>query len=670
MQVEPIINARFKQFRQKYELEHVADGLAFERFVNYTIFSLHQPDAFTADSELLDFITVGGASDMGIDGLAIKVNGIIIKSKDDVNDIIRRFKRIEVEFIFVQCKYKPHFEKGELNNFVDGVKDFLSNTHHFPMNDAIKAHLELKEYILSDDVIIMWTQNPMVTLYYVSMGKWQAPQDLVGIANHFKQDIKLLNIYDDTAFNFVDSNSLKQIYDSIQNTFTVTIDTRHIMPLTDVRGVTNSCISIVYGNEFLKLITTEDGVIRKSLFNDNVRDFQGANPVNSEILSTILSTPEKFIILNNGITIVCDEFKQNNTKLSISNPQIVNGCQTSHVLYEARRKGTSIENVPVSIKFISTTNEDVVNDIVRGTNRQNIVLEEAFETTKKFHKDLEEVFNALSQDYEPIYYERRSKQYQHNPTIRPTVKVNLRILTQYFIGMFLNLPHKAHRHESVILKEHANDIFQDSHSKLPYYVAALAFLKLEKYFREGKLPSHHKLYKPHILMIFRESIAGSKPSLIKEKAIDNHSEKILQTLKDDDAALSAFREAISILESAIHSWVVELGKSRRGTKDVETFTLHLLEQTRKYYNKPSNGSATSQDFASGKVANIIRDKNGDLCGFISRHPDNIFFHSRMNPDLDFNGLKGKWVKYNLLHNPRNKSDLAVNVTVLRFADNQ
>ena len=126
MQVEPIINARFKQFRQKNELERVPDGEAFERFVNYTILSLHQPDAFTADSELLDFVCVGGMSDMGIDGLAIKVNGIIVKSRADIHDIIKRFKRIDVEFIFIQAKYKPNFNKGELNNFVDGVRDFLS----------------------------------------------------------------------------------------------------------------------------------------------------------------------------------------------------------------------------------------------------------------------------------------------------------------------------------------------------------------------------------------------------------------------------------------------------------------------------------------------------------------------------------------------------------------
>lgn len=297
MLVEPIINARFKQFKQKNELENIADNIAFEKFVNFTIFTLHQPDAFNADSELLDFVSVGGPNDMGIDGLAIKVEDIIIKSKDEIKDILKfnRNKRITVEFIFIQSKYKTHFDKGELNNFVDGVRDFLSDEHHFPMNESIKEQLELKEYLLSDDLTIMWESNPKVTLYYVAMGRWKEPADLIGISKHFERDVEKLNIYSSSHFKFVDSNLLKDIYDSIQNTFNITIDTRHSMPLTDVEGVTNSCLAIVYGNELIKLISTEDGIIRKSLFNDNVRDFQGLNPVNSEIHDTIKNTPENLL---------------------------------------------------------------------------------------------------------------------------------------------------------------------------------------------------------------------------------------------------------------------------------------------------------------------------------------------------------------------------------------
>lgn len=662
MQIEPIINARFKQFRQSNELENVPDGEAFERFVNHTVLTLHQPDAFSSNTDMLDFVCVGGMSDMGIDGIGIKVNGIIVKSEEDIKDIIERFRRIDIEFIFIQSKYKPHFNKGELNNFVDGVRDFLSEEHRFPMNEKVKAHLVLKEFILSDDVIIMWDNNPKVTLYYVAMGRWKEPLDLVGVKDQFEYDLEKLNIYESASFHFVDSSLLKSIYDSIQNTFNATIDTRHIMPLTDVDGVTNSCISIVYGSEFMKLITTEDGIIRKSLFNDNVRDFQGINPVNSEIFDTIKTTPENFIILNNGITIVCDEFKQNNTKLSISNPQIVNGCQTSHVLHTAFKKGNSIDHVPLSVKFISTTDEDIVNTIVRGTNRQNIVLEEAFETTKQFHKDLEEFFNALSSDYSNIYYERRSKQYLHNPRIKQTEKVNLKNLTQFFVAMFLNAPHKSYRHESILLKEYANELFQEGHSKFPYYVCAFSFLRLENLFREGKLPIRLKAYKGHMLMILREFISGPAPSFFKEKAIDAHSQKILDLVSNYSKCEEQFLKVVQIFDASMDSWE-GAGKSKRGTRDVSGFTDLLLQKIRNNQGDDSSGIEDDkiEKVYSGRVKNIIRDKFGSLCGFIERKPDDIFFHSAYNRDINFDGLRNRWVKYKVARNQKTNRDYAIDV---------
>jgi len=664
MQAEPIINARFKKFRELYELTDLSDGEAFERFVNYVILTLHQPDAFTADSELMDFVSVGGHADMGIDGLAVKVNGLIVKSKQDIDDILKKFKRANVEFIFIQSKYKQNFNKGELNNFIDGVRDFVSDKHRFPMNDKIKNVLLLKEYLLSDEVAIMWAQNPQVTLYYVAMGRWRNAPDLVGLQNQFKADLSALNIFEEAELHFIDSEILKNLYDSIENNFTETINTRQIMPLTDVDGVSNSCMAVVFADELLKLLVTEEGNIRKSLFDDNVRDYQGENAVNSEIEETILRQPSKFILLNNGITIVCDDFKQNNTRLTIVNPQIVNGCQTGHVIFFSRKKSVDMSKVPLTIKFISTTNLDISNDIVRGTNRQNIVLEEAFETTKKFHKDLELFFNAVSPEYTQIYYERRSKQYAHNPTIKQTEKINLKILTQYFIAMFLNKPHIAHRHEWVLLRELPNEIYQEHHSKLPYFTTALAFYQLEKMFRENKLPKHVVPFKAHLLMMFRESTAGVIPNLNSEKKSDEHSQKTLGFLKNTSTTWQRFDELCTVFDMAREEWVNVLKRDKFRMKDVPEFTSLLLKKVRNRYPLESvDAVEESQDILKGKVIKTTMDKYGQPCGFISRRPDDVFFHRKHNKGLDFEDIVGKTVKYRMTTNPLNDKPMAIDVEI-------
>ena len=661
MQVEPIINARFRKFRESHELLDMKDGIAFERFVNYAILSGHHPGAFSADSELLETVSIGGSADMGIDGIAIKINGLLIKSKSEIDDIVKGHKRVNVEFIFIQSKYKPKFNKGELNNFFTGVRDFLSDAHDFPMNDNVRLFLDLKEYILSDDIMIMWDSNPVVTLYYVAMGRWRDAPDLVGLSKQFVRDLEQLNIYENSTPHFIDSDALKDIYDSIENTFSATINTRHTMPLTDVKDVSNSCIAIVYSDEFLRLLTTGDGVIRKSLFNNNVRDYQGDNPVNKEIEDTISNNPSEFIVFNNGVTVVCDEFKQNNTRLTINNPQIVNGCQTSHVVFNAFKKNLDISKVPLTIKFISTKNPELSNQIVRGTNRQNIVLEEAFEATKEFHKKLEEFFIAISSDYEPIYYERRAKQYSDNPTIKQTQKFSLKLITQYFIGMFLNKPHVSHRHESVLLKEYANDIFQDFHSMLPYYTAALSFYKMEKLFRDALVVKYVKPYKAHLLMMLRESIAGCIPNLTKEKHIDNHSEKILAFISNPEKLLSRITELVSIFDQSKENWTTVLNKNPYRMKDQTAFTKVLLEQVRKEYDVTCDPISKNTQLI-GKVVKIAIDRNGERFGFIFRQPEDIFFHSLQNSGVDFNELEGKIVTYDITQNDNGKP-FAINVKV-------
>lgn len=75
--------------------------------------------------------------------------------------------------------------------------------------------------------------------------------------------------------------------------------------LPRIDNVTASYLGFLPGREFLKLITDDNGEIIKSVFIDNVRDFQGENPVNKDIAKTISENDlDQFVLRNNGITIV------------------------------------------------------------------------------------------------------------------------------------------------------------------------------------------------------------------------------------------------------------------------------------------------------------------------------------------------------------------------------
>ena len=171
------------------------------------------------------------------------------------------------------------------------------------------------------------------------------------------------------------------------------------MELPGTNEVGNSCVALCGASDFVSMINTDDGIIRKTLFNDNVRDFQGDNSINSEIFNTIKNMPERFVLFNNGVTIVCSSFHQGNRLLEIENPQIVNGCQSSYLLFNAAKENIDISSISLVVKIISTNNSDLSNEIVKGTNRQNIVMEEAFECTRQFHKNLEQFINDYVADF-------------------------------------------------------------------------------------------------------------------------------------------------------------------------------------------------------------------------------------------------------------------------------
>lgn len=70
-------------------------------------------------------------------------------------------------------------------------------------------------------------------------------------------------------------------------------------------------LGVMPARELMKLLADDDGQeIRKSVFEDNVRDFQGGDaPVNARIRETINGPHrQQFTVLNNGVTTSCASF--------------------------------------------------------------------------------------------------------------------------------------------------------------------------------------------------------------------------------------------------------------------------------------------------------------------------------------------------------------------------
>ena len=212
------------------------------------------------------------------------------------------------------------------------------------------------------------------------------------------------------------------------------------MTLPNITGVREAYLGVVPATEYVRLIVDESGQIRKSLFTDNVRDYQGDNPVNLQIAQTLRSDArEGFAVLNNGVTIVARVLRTTGDKIYIEDYQIVNGGQTSHVLFNERDALT--DEVFVPIKLISTENDELTTAVITATNSQTAVKAEELNARATFERRLEQFFDTY-EGPKALYYERRSKQYRDSPEIEKVRIVTRQQLVRAFAATFRDEPHR------------------------------------------------------------------------------------------------------------------------------------------------------------------------------------------------------------------------------------
>jgi hypothetical protein len=96
--MEPILNAHYQKFlRQFPSFPDLSDSSQFERFANYVILSRDHQEIFAGDLERLEAVSVGGPGDLGIDGLAFKVNGRLVTSIQEARDVVSDSRAVEIE---------------------------------------------------------------------------------------------------------------------------------------------------------------------------------------------------------------------------------------------------------------------------------------------------------------------------------------------------------------------------------------------------------------------------------------------------------------------------------------------------------------------------------------------------------------------------------------------
>lgn len=351
----------------KAELKEI--GYRFPDFKDEDLFVLWFLRAYLTDDEQLAAVTItNGPNDKGLDAIFV----------DDQARIV----------CLVQGKYSQKIgRKNETRGDIIGFAQ-IANILRDPRKDKFRDYIQGANPLVSSK--LKHAQNRIekhdyrLGLYYATLGKCspglrrEAEQIVKNCGAHIdiidsKRILILLRDYLDgvappiSNVNFVMEKGAGVIVDGIYQRY-------------DSRSDIASWVFSMKGDAIGDLVETYG----KRLFARNIRGFLGENtPVNRGMRSTLKSEAERFFYYNNGITIICDKAIKEEYKgkhvLRVSNPQIINGLQTTRMLSaEIGKAGKAsvlikVIQVPRDVEGGGEEFDSLVSRIVAGTNWQNAI---------------------------------------------------------------------------------------------------------------------------------------------------------------------------------------------------------------------------------------------------------------------------------------------------------
>ncbi len=375
------VENNFKNINDINNLDNKAKGKAFLLFYLNKIFK----DFYRIDDDLIQSGIIDNAGDKGIDFIAIDDNKIYI--------------------VQTKYNYKKNNEIEDFLNIPQNIKtNFYQNT----------ANADLKEFILE----IKKIKNPEFILLYVTTEQANEEEE-----KHFEERAKANNV----QFTLVDFSLLRSEHETVStigenppDTITLNLGQEDFVELS---VEPNETILITQKGSKLKSLYLRSDC-RERLFNYNIRQWLGKNAVNKGMMETIENEPNKFFYYNNGITAICEDYridKEKNT-ITCSKFQIVNGAQTLTTLAK-QPDGVDLSQIKVLLKIVKadkyTTGDrdnSLAANIVKNNNSQTVIKAIDFRSNDLIQVDIDKKVKDYKLKYpldypmsQPVAYKRKRR---------------------------------------------------------------------------------------------------------------------------------------------------------------------------------------------------------------------------------------------------------------------
>lgn len=550
----------------------LSESKLFEILCNYCIvskffFGRFDPKDITSEED-----------DASIDGIAFIIDGELITTVDDAEVLFQTHKsNLLVDVIFTQSKSGEKFKKDEISNFKMGLEDFLSLDPQLPNGGFNRESIGIFKTILNN-LRKVRNRRPNCHIFYCTSGTYKAEREIKASFDIIKRSMDGLDFFNEVKISALGRAELLKLYENISQKNSAKVKLIDFFGLEAIPGIPQSYIGVVNAKNYVESLLNIDAdnkELNQGIFEENVRSFLGNdNDVNKGITATILSEDKRkyFSVLNNGITIVAPELTltPNTKEVTLTNYQIINGCQTSSTLHANQDK---LDNsINVVIKFIESPDNDVSNDIISATNSQTDISMESFYGLKSKAKLVQKFFNAHNsnqQNDNKIYFERRQGEFK-GLGYQSTKILDVREIARAYSAMFLNQAHNSARYVKTIFSQSGNNIFKEDDHESYYYCSALALYKYQTLINGRRInaPNYLKL-RWHIIQLYKHFVHNKVDfPLASSNKAEVYARKIIESLNSPEKKyIKIFEKCQSVIDS-IHVESEDDFKTNKFTAEV------------------------------------------------------------------------------------------------------
>jgi hypothetical protein len=360
-----------------------------DRTLNLTWFYV-QARFGISEKDFKNIYSVDGANDGGVDCYFKEGNTFyLIQSKYHVRSQKESLSSITHEIHKIEKTIIGENTNGNSTDFINSLRRALDDPNAYLeiiwlSTNEVSENTKKESQIFLDDIL--------------KTRKWELNADI----------------------NFIDRYSLESVIYDIKHGYVPHTGKKEISYEYDecmiIDKERNNIEAIVINTKATEILSWfENSREIEKYLQKNVRESVGENSINKKIRESFKNDPALFWYKHNGIIIFADWLEVNDRlkRVTVRNPQIVNGAQTVSQLYKAFDVNRNLNNpAKLLVRVYRLPYEDSETykrsiDIIAALNSQNKIKASDLHSTDPRQVMLENRINELSQNYS--YQRKRSE---------------------------------------------------------------------------------------------------------------------------------------------------------------------------------------------------------------------------------------------------------------------